>query len=84
MALIYRKFAVIKEKNVLVFHAPGKTKEFNPFVLYKTFYGALDDTVCIDWTSDSRYLNTSPTQYITDSIHHQQSVYRLRVANHWG
>ncbi|XP_041358721.1 periodic tryptophan protein 2 homolog [Gigantopelta aegis] len=48
------KFAVTKENKVLVFHAPGKTREFNPFVLYKTFFGALDDTVCIDWTSDSR------------------------------
>lgn len=48
-----RKFAVTKEKNVLVFHAPGKTREYNPFVLERTFYGAYDDTVSIDWTSDS-------------------------------
>ncbi|KAI0226931.1 Periodic tryptophan-like protein 2 [Lamellibrachia satsuma] len=48
-----RKFAVTKEKNVLVFHAPGKTREFNPFVLQRTFYGAYDETVSIDWTSDS-------------------------------
>ncbi|XP_056011786.1 periodic tryptophan protein 2 homolog isoform X2 [Ostrea edulis] len=41
---------------VQVFHAPGKTKEFNPFVLYRTFYGAYDETTCIDWTSDSKAL----------------------------
>ncbi len=43
-----------KNNNVLVFHAPGKVQEFNPFVLYRTFYGAYDETVSIDWTSDSR------------------------------
>ena len=49
-----RKFAVTKENTVLVFHAPGKTFEFNPFVLYRTFFGAYDETVSIDWTTDSR------------------------------
>jgi len=52
------KFAVLKETVVQVFHAPGKTREFNPFVLYKTFPGHVDDTTCIDWTSDSRVLVT--------------------------
>jgi periodic tryptophan protein 2 len=49
-----RKFAVTKENTVLLFHAPGKTQEFNPFVLIRTFYGAYDETLSIDWTSDSR------------------------------
>jgi len=49
-----RKVAVTQDNNVLVFHAPGQTIEFNPFVLYHTFYGAYDETTCIDWTSDSR------------------------------
>jgi len=49
-----RKVAVTQDNNVLVFHAPGQTIEFNPFVLYRTFYGAYDETSCIDWTSDSR------------------------------
>ncbi|XP_013385709.1 periodic tryptophan protein 2 homolog [Lingula anatina] len=49
-----RKFAVTKENNVLVFHAPGKTMEFNPFVLERTFFGAYDETVCIDWTTNSK------------------------------
>lgn len=52
--LPFRKFAVTKENAVLVFHAPGRTKEFNPFVLYRSFYGAYDETVCLDWTTDSR------------------------------
>lgn len=52
----FRKFAATRDNMVQVFHAPGKTKEFNPFVLYRTFYGAYDETVCIDWTTDSRYI----------------------------
>ena len=43
-----------KENNVLLFHAPGQAKEVNPFVLERTFYGAYDETVCIDWTTDSK------------------------------
>ena len=53
----FRKFAVTKENNVLIFHSPGQTREFNPFVLYRTFYGAYDETVSIDWTTDSQYVN---------------------------
>ena len=41
---------------MLLYHAPGKNKEFNPFLLIRTFYGAYDDNVCLDWTSDSRVL----------------------------
>jgi len=52
--LLCRKFAVTRESKVLVFHAPGKTREYNPFVLYRTFYGSYDETTCLDWTSDSR------------------------------
>ncbi|RNA14795.1 periodic tryptophan 2 -like protein [Brachionus plicatilis] len=51
-----KKFAVCKENKVLLYHAPGKNKEFNPFVLIRTFYGAYDDNICLDWTSDSRVL----------------------------
>ena len=40
----------------MLFFTPGRSKEFNPFVLKHTFYGSYDDTVCIDWTSDSRVL----------------------------
>ncbi|CAG2197245.1 PWP2 [Mytilus edulis] len=51
-----QKFAVTREDKIMLFHAPGKTREFNPFVLQRTFYGAYDETVCIDWTTDSRVL----------------------------
>lgn len=40
----------------MLFYTPGRSKEFNPFVLKHTFYGPYDDTVCIDWTTDSRVL----------------------------
>jgi len=49
-----KKVAVTQDHSVLVFHAPGQTIEFNPFVLYRTFYGAYDETTCIDWTTNSR------------------------------
>lgn len=51
-----RKFAITKEWTVQVYHSPGLTKEFNPFILYRMFTGANDDTTCIDWSSDSRAL----------------------------
>ena len=49
-----KKFAITKENTVLVYHTPGKTKEFNPIILYRTFYGFYDETVSIDWTVDSK------------------------------
>ena len=52
--VIFRKFAVTKQNNVQVFYAPGQTKEFNPFVHYRTFYGAYDENVSIDWSTDSQ------------------------------
>ncbi|KAK3099531.1 hypothetical protein FSP39_005884 [Pinctada imbricata] len=48
-----KKFAVTRDNMVQVFHAPTKKCQFNPFELYRTFYGAFDQTVCIDWTTDS-------------------------------
>lgn len=47
---------------MLLYYTPSHSKEFNPFVLKRTFYGSYDDTVCLDWTSDSR-LN-----YFTHSV----------------
>ncbi|XP_064135601.1 periodic tryptophan protein 2 homolog isoform X2 [Loxodonta africana] len=37
-----------------MYHAPGKKREFNAFVLDKTYFGPYDETTCIDWTDDSR------------------------------
>lgn len=37
-----------------MYHAPGKRREFNAFVLDKSYYGPYDETTCIDWTDDSR------------------------------
>lgn len=51
-----RKFAVTRNNVILVYHSPGKKREFNPFQLYHTYQGAYDDTVSIDWTSDSKAL----------------------------
>lgn len=51
---LYRKFVVTKENVALMYHAPGKTREFNAFVLDKSYYGPYDETTCIDWTDDSK------------------------------
>ncbi|MBN3304997.1 PWP2 protein, partial [Amia calva] len=37
-----------------MYHAPGKRREFNAFVLDKSYYGPYDETTCIDWTDDSK------------------------------
>ncbi|KAJ8379169.1 hypothetical protein AAFF_G00230810 [Aldrovandia affinis] len=49
-----RRFVVTKENVALMYHAPGRKREFNAFALDKSFYGPYDETTCIDWTDDSR------------------------------
>ncbi|KAK6486703.1 PWP2 small subunit processome component [Huso huso] len=49
-----RKFVVTKDNVALMYHAPGKRREFNAFVLDKSYYGPYDETTCIDWTDDSK------------------------------
>uniref|UniRef100_A0A803K9K3 PWP2, small subunit processome component n=1 Tax=Xenopus tropicalis TaxID=8364 RepID=A0A803K9K3_XENTR len=49
-----RKFLLTKGNVAMLYHAPGKRREFNAFVLDKTFYGPYDETTCIDWTDDSK------------------------------
>ncbi|XP_076839632.1 PWP2 small subunit processome component [Brachyhypopomus gauderio] len=49
-----RKFVVTKENVALMYHAPGKNREFNAFALDKSYYGPYDETTCIDWTEDSK------------------------------
>uniref|UniRef100_A0A6Q2ZAB0 Small-subunit processome Utp12 domain-containing protein n=1 Tax=Esox lucius TaxID=8010 RepID=A0A6Q2ZAB0_ESOLU len=51
---IFRKFVVTKDNVALMYHAPGKNREFNAFVLDKTYFGPYDETTCIDWTDDSK------------------------------
>nr|XP_054754617.1 periodic tryptophan protein 2 homolog [Lytechinus pictus] len=50
-----KKLAVTKENVALVYTIPCSTsREFNPLMLHRTYYGAYDETTCIDWTSDSK------------------------------
>uniref|UniRef100_A0A8C6SFH2 PWP2 small subunit processome component n=1 Tax=Neogobius melanostomus TaxID=47308 RepID=A0A8C6SFH2_9GOBI len=49
-----KKFVVTKENVALMYHAPGKQREYNAFVLDKSYYGPYDETTCIDWTTDSK------------------------------
>ncbi|XP_019384573.1 PREDICTED: periodic tryptophan protein 2 homolog [Crocodylus porosus] len=49
-----KKFVITKDNVALMYHAPGRKREFNAFVLDKTYYGPYDETTCIDWTDDSK------------------------------
>uniref|UniRef100_H3AB34 PWP2 small subunit processome component n=1 Tax=Latimeria chalumnae TaxID=7897 RepID=H3AB34_LATCH len=49
-----KKFVVTKDNVALLYHAPGKTREFNAFVLDKSYFGPYDETTFIDWTDDSK------------------------------
>ncbi|XP_062060510.1 periodic tryptophan protein 2 homolog [Lepus europaeus] len=49
-----RKFVVTKGNIAQMYHAPGRKREFNAFVLDKTYFGPYDETTCIDWTDDSK------------------------------
>ena len=49
-------FALTKENSCFVYRAPGPHREFNPFVLERSFHAAFDQTTCIDWSSDSKVL----------------------------
>ncbi|XP_012586613.1 PREDICTED: periodic tryptophan protein 2 homolog [Condylura cristata] len=49
-----RKFVVTKGNLAQMYHAPGRRREFNAFVLDKTYFGPYDETTCVDWTDDSR------------------------------
>uniref|UniRef100_A0A671RHZ4 Periodic tryptophan protein 2 homolog n=1 Tax=Sinocyclocheilus anshuiensis TaxID=1608454 RepID=A0A671RHZ4_9TELE len=42
------------ENVALMYHAPGRNREFNAFALDKSYYGPFDETTCIDWTDDSK------------------------------
>ncbi|XP_018431062.1 PREDICTED: periodic tryptophan protein 2 homolog, partial [Nanorana parkeri] len=54
LSSLCRKFVVCRGSLALMYHAPGKRREFNAFALDKTFFGPYDETTCIDWTDDSR------------------------------
>ena len=50
----HRKFVVTKGNIAQMYHAPGRKREFNAFVLDKTYFGPYDETTHIDWTDDSK------------------------------
>jgi len=49
-------FALTKENAVFVYLSPGTNRQFNPFVLERTFHASYDHTTSIDWSSDSKVL----------------------------
>lgn len=57
-----------------MYHAPGKKREFNAFVLDKSYYGPYDETTCIDWTDDSKWV-----QFVYIDLSHQISFKKLSI-----
>ncbi|XP_067139307.1 periodic tryptophan protein 2 homolog [Centruroides vittatus] len=52
-----RYIAVTKENIVFLYKIPTfNTKEYNPFILDRVFSASCDDTMCLDWSSDSQVL----------------------------
>lgn len=40
-----------------MFKAPGPfSGEYNAFVMERVFHGSFDETVCLDWSTDSKIL----------------------------
>ncbi|KAJ3365689.1 hypothetical protein HDU91_002105 [Kappamyces sp. JEL0680] len=55
-----RFVAVTHGNHVQIWHAPGFTREFAPFVLFKEFAGHYDTVLSLSWSPDSKYfLSTS-------------------------
>ena len=54
--MFVRYIAITHGKEVQVWHAPGHTREFAPFILLRNYAGLYDDTTCIDWSDDSRFV----------------------------
>jgi periodic tryptophan protein 2 len=68
-------FALTKENSVFVYRSPGSKREYNPFTLERVFHGFFDETTCLDWSSDSRFLmagskDMSVRVYALDKILH--------------
>ena len=54
LSLSHRYFAVTHGRRVQVWHAPGHTHDYSPFSLYRSFPGQYDETLCLDWSQDSK------------------------------
>lgn len=48
--------AITFGRGVQIWRAPGTTREFTPLTLLQTYTGFYDDTKCIDWSTDSRFV----------------------------
>lgn len=43
--------------SVFVFKAPGPfSGDYNAFIMERVFHGSFDETVCVDWSSNSKIL----------------------------
>ena len=52
-----KQFALAKENLVLIYRTPGEdNKDYNAFGLDKVLKGALDDTISLTWSTDSKVI----------------------------
>ncbi|KAI8898667.1 WD40-repeat-containing domain protein [Globomyces pollinis-pini] len=63
-----RFIAVTHENQIQVWHAPGFTREFAPFIMYKTYTGHYDAVTSITWSNDSKYF-LSTSKDMTTRLH---------------
>lgn len=71
--------AVTYGRGVQIWHAPGSTREFAPLTLLRTVMGGYDDTKCIDWSSDSRFLLVGGKDMTTRVI----TLHRMKNFKNW-
>ncbi|OQR75106.1 periodic tryptophan protein 2-like [Tropilaelaps mercedesae] len=52
-----RHFAMTKENKIFIFKTPGRaTGAFEAFIIERVYSCFVDDTTCVDWSSDSRFV----------------------------
>lgn len=52
-----RYIAITKENIVFLYRVPNTScKEYNPFILERVFSASCDETMCLEWSSDSQVL----------------------------
>ena len=63
-----RFVAVTHGRQVQVWRAPGHTKDFSPFSLYRSYPGQYDGTLCLDWSEDSRWIMCVVCDYCESGV----------------
>ncbi|XP_003739891.1 periodic tryptophan protein 2 homolog [Galendromus occidentalis] len=52
-----KHFAMTKENKIFIFKTPGRTTgAYDAFLIERVYHCFVDDTTCVDWSSDSRFI----------------------------